>query len=197
MVFDCGAAYKGTSLNHQLLQGPNLTSTLLGVLRRFRLEPVAVMGDILSMFHQVHFAGEDRDFRSFLWWPKGDLIQEVAEFGMNVHLFGAVSSPSCASFALTKTADDKQADFPAEVVQTVKENFYVDNCLKGIASEEEAALLVKNLTTLCRNGGFTLNKWISNSRSMLQTLPEEHRGKNVAFLMGKVRVTPLNMITIA
>lgn len=32
VVFDCGAEFKGTSLNNQLLQGPNLTSSLVGVL---------------------------------------------------------------------------------------------------------------------------------------------------------------------
>lgn len=80
MVFDCGAAFKGMSLNHQLLQGPNFTSTLLGVLLRFRQEPVAVMGDIQSMFHQVKVTEEDRDFLRFLWWPEGDLTKEVAEF---------------------------------------------------------------------------------------------------------------------
>ncbi|KAK2920524.1 hypothetical protein Q8A73_000009 [Channa argus] len=32
VVFDCGASYQGTSLNEQLLQGPNLTSTIIGVL---------------------------------------------------------------------------------------------------------------------------------------------------------------------
>lgn len=59
MVFDCGAAFKGTSLKQVLLQGPNFTISLLGVLLRFRLEPVAVMGDIQSMFHQVRVAEED------------------------------------------------------------------------------------------------------------------------------------------
>ena len=70
VVFDCGAACKGTSLNQQLLQGPNLTSTLLGILIRFRQEPVAVMGDIQTMFHQVKVAEEGRDFLRFLWWPR-------------------------------------------------------------------------------------------------------------------------------
>lgn len=32
VVFDCGASYKGTSLNEQLLQGPDLTSSLVGVI---------------------------------------------------------------------------------------------------------------------------------------------------------------------
>ena len=46
VVFDCSCSYKGTSLNEELLQGPNLTNSLVGVLTRFRLEPVAFMADI-------------------------------------------------------------------------------------------------------------------------------------------------------
>ena len=67
VVFDCAAVYHGTSLNDQLLQGPDLTSNRFGVLTRFRQEPVALMADIESMFHQVNVCLEDcRAFR-FLW----------------------------------------------------------------------------------------------------------------------------------
>lgn len=59
LVFDCGATYQGTLLNSELLQGPDLTSLLLGVLPRFRQEPVACMGDIQAVFHQVKVAEQD------------------------------------------------------------------------------------------------------------------------------------------
>lgn len=72
LSFDCAASFQGTSLNQQLLQGPDLTSSLLGVLIRFRQESVAVMADIEAIFHQVRVNNEDTDLFRFLWWPDGD-----------------------------------------------------------------------------------------------------------------------------
>lgn len=138
VVLDCGATFQGASLNSELLQGPNLTSSLLGVLTHFREEPVASIGDIQAMFHQVKVAQEDRDFLRFLWWPDGDITKELVEYRMTVHLFGAVSSPSCASNALRRTADDNRSECSAEVLQSIKQNLYVDDCLKSSATEGEA-----------------------------------------------------------
>jgi len=59
IVFDCSAKYRGSSLNDKLLQGPDLTNSLVGVLARFSQEAVAVMADIESMFHQVKVTPED------------------------------------------------------------------------------------------------------------------------------------------
>ena len=56
VVFDCAATFGGTSLNKELLQGPDLTNTLLGVLLRFRQGPIAFMTGIEGMFHQVRVA---------------------------------------------------------------------------------------------------------------------------------------------
>jgi len=103
VVFDCAASYQGVSLNNKLLQGPDLTNSLLGVLTRFRQENIAMMADVEAMSHQVRVPEEDTDLLRFLWWPEGDLSQEMVEYEMVVHLFGATSSASCANFALKKT----------------------------------------------------------------------------------------------
>ncbi|KAK0144597.1 hypothetical protein N1851_017050 [Merluccius polli] len=177
VVFDCAAVYQGTSLNSQLLQGPDLTSSLIGVLTRFRQESVAFMSDIEGMFCQVRVPAEDTDMLRFLWWPQGDLSQELKEYRMVVHLFGATSSPSCASFALRKCAEDNQAAFSSEATNTVLRNFYVDDCLKSVGSEKQAVALSQELQCLCAAGGFRLTKWISNSRAVLASVHEDDRAK--------------------
>ena len=53
VVFDCAANHKGTSLNDQLLTGPDLTNSIIGVLMRFHEEQVALSADIEYMFHQI------------------------------------------------------------------------------------------------------------------------------------------------
>ena len=53
VVYGCSCQYEGRSLNKELLQGPDMTNSLVGVLSRFRQEPIAFMADIEAMFYQV------------------------------------------------------------------------------------------------------------------------------------------------
>lgn len=179
VVFDCGASYQGTTLNEQLLQGPDMTSSLVGVLTRFRQERVAIMADVESMFHQVKVPPEDADLLRFLWWPDGDTSKEMQEYRMEVHLFGATSSPSCASYALRRCAEDNKNMFGAAVVDTVLNNFYVDDCLKSVATEQEAVRLLQDLKAICQTGGFRLTKWTTNNRNVLLNIPLEDRATEV------------------
>lgn len=102
----------------------------------------------------VVVAKEDKDIICFLWWPEGDFSGEPKQYRMTAHLFGAVSSPSCASYALRKAAEDNKWDLSADTVEAVKCNFYVDSCLMSLGSEEEAIRMVKELNARCKLGGF-------------------------------------------
>jgi hypothetical protein len=179
IVYDCAAEFDDTSLNKELLQGPDLTNGLIGVLMRFRQFPIAVKADIEAMFYQVKVKPEDRDLMRFLWWPGGDLRKEPEEFRMTVHVFGAVSSPSCANFALLKTASDNEDNCGEEVVNAVKSNFYVDDFCVSVEKEDEARELSHGVKDLLAKGGFRLTKWVSNNREVLSSLPKEEWAKPV------------------
>ncbi len=67
VVFDCAVKFRGMSLNDQLLSGPDLTSSIVGVLTRFHHEQVALAADVEAMFHQVRVSPDDYDAFRFLW----------------------------------------------------------------------------------------------------------------------------------
>ncbi|XP_077974180.1 uncharacterized protein LOC120329794 [Styela clava] len=179
VVFDCSAKFSGLCLNDVLLQGPDLANNLVGVLARFRKQSVAIQGDIRAMFHQVKVSEPHRDFLRFLWWRNGDVSQPVACFRMTSFLFGTICSPSCANFALKRTAEDNKEDFSESTVTAVYDAFYVDDFLDSKPNAEEAIDHVKNVRNLVSKGGFEITKWVSNDRAVLLSIPEEHRAKDV------------------
>ncbi|KAK3715636.1 hypothetical protein QZH41_008075 [Actinostola sp. cb2023] len=183
IVFDCAAKAKGTSLNQELMQGPDLANQLTGVLIRFRQEPVGVVADVEAMFHQVLVEPKDCDALRFFWWPDGDLSTELEEYRMVKHLFGATSSPSIANFCLKKTAELEQESINFETVDTVNRNMYVDDLMRSTDTTEKAITLVSQLRELLARGGFHLTKWYSNDdRQVLATIPECERAKSVVSL---------------
>ena len=138
VVFKCLARYHGESLNNNLLQSPDLTSKLTGVLTRFREERLAFMADIEKMFYQVKAKKADQDVLRFLWWPNGILTKEPEEYCMTGHLFGGGSSPGYSNFALKCTAEDGENKFSVKAAETVKKNFHMDDILKSLPTEEDA-----------------------------------------------------------
>ena len=179
VVFDCAAKFRKVSLNDKVLQGPDFTNTLVGVMTRFRQESIALMSDIESMFHQLEVAPDHCDALRFLWWPGNDMEGDPQDYRLKFFPFGAVCSPSCAGYALRRTAQDNEGLFSPEVIETVNKKFYVDDCLKLVTDEDSAVSLVPKLGQLLSSGGFYLTKWVSNSSNVLATFPESERTKSV------------------
>ena len=192
VVFDCASKAEGVSLNDELLRGPENTSTLLGVILRFRVDNLAVTADVKRMFHQVYVIPEHRSALCYLWWPDGDLTKEAKTYQMLVHIFGAKSSPSVAGYALRKTATDNSHDYSQETLDAVLRDFYVDDLLKSFSEPEQAKRVSKELESMLAKAGFQLTKWCSNSRELLQEFPVEGRAPTVKNLDLQSETLPMD-----
>lgn len=71
---------------------------------------------------------------------------------MCVHLFGAASSPGCANYGLKYIAAQGQGSFSEATIRFIERNFYVDDGLISVHTEEEAIQLVNEARQLCNTG---------------------------------------------
>ena len=77
---------------------------------------------------------------------------------MAVHLFGAISSPSCSGFALRQTAaafGDGRSVLAANAIQS---GFYVNDCLTSVATKKKAIETLTEMRAIFSQGGFNLTK---------------------------------------
>ena len=177
IVFDASLAYKGTSLNQALLQGPDLANNLTGVLLRAREQKVLITADIEKMFYSVKVTDEHKDYLRFLWYPNNDLTCEPHEYRVTVHIFGATSSPAIANYLLKYSACTQEAKntFSIEARNSVQQNFYVDDWSKSLPSEKLAIEMAKEVLNLVLKVGFRLTGFASNSRVVLDAIDPGNR----------------------
>lgn len=183
VVFDCTYKSEDVSLNNQLLQGAENTSSLIGVILRFRVDSVAVAADIKRMFHQVFVSPEDRGALCYLWWQDGDFTMDAKTFQMLVHIFGATSSPSICGYALRRTAADNSEGFSSKTIDTVLRGFYVDDLLKSFETTGETLEVTKELQEL-------LAKGMSNECKVLNAFPRAPAVKDLDLNLDSLLMDP-------
>ena len=181
VVFDSSTEYQGKSLNRELLTGPDLMNSLVGVLIRFRREDVAAMCDVEQMFHSFHVSPEHRDFLRFLWFKENDLSRPVTEFRMTVHQFGNGPSLAVATYGLRRTVHDGEEHDPG-VKDFVQRNFYVDDGLVSKPTAEEVVTLVRNTQAALASANLRLHKVVLNSVSVMEAFPTEDLAKDIRSL---------------
>ena len=126
---------------------------------RFREHKYAISADIEGMFMQVGFLESDQRSLRFLW--REDPTSDVSVFQYTRHIFGAKDSPTCANYALRRTAVDNQDRYP-DAAYAVLNNFYMEDYLESVKNPKTALMLSRSLVELLKLGGFNLTKFISN-----------------------------------
>ena len=94
-VANAAAKFKGQSLNSNLITGRDLLNNLVGILLRFRENPVAIFSDIEGMFMQIAIRHEDQSALRFLW-PNEEIVNQ---YQFTRLIFGATCSPLLCNFA--------------------------------------------------------------------------------------------------
>ncbi|KAL0832560.1 hypothetical protein ABMA28_000762 [Loxostege sticticalis] len=169
LVFDAAATYKGTSLNDNLLSGPDLLNPLLSILFRFRSKPIAMTADIEDMFLRIKIREDDQGAQLFLW--RGMDRQKTPEiYVMDSMIFGAASSPSSAIFVLNRNADRFANDYP-EAVEAIQKHHYMDDYIDSVEDVGTALKLIKEITEIHRQGNFNIRGWTTNDAELREKLP--------------------------
>ena len=179
IVMDASAKFKGQSLNSNLLQGPDMLNSLIGVLCKFRQESVAFTCDVKEMFYQFRIPCDQRNFLRFLWFADGNYNSHPIVLRSRVHIFGATSSPAVAQYGLKRAACDGMSKHGEDVCKFINHNFYVDDGLKSVSSIDEALELIDKGIKICHDAGMQLHKFTSNRREVLESLPHEVRADSV------------------
>ena len=167
-VLNGASVFRGTSLNIALLTGPDLLRSLVGILLRFRRFAFAISADIEGMFLQVGVPEKEQPCLRFLWVEEASTVET---YQYTRHVFGAKDSPTCANYALRRTALDNKQEFP-RAHEVVLNDFYMDDLLHSLESSEDALTLGRQLKELVLKGGFKLVKWLSNDAEVAKKLNE-------------------------
>ncbi|CAG9138054.1 unnamed protein product [Plutella xylostella] len=185
LVHDARAETKGISLNTELLAGPDLLNSLVGVLFRFRERAVAVTGDIKEMFMRVKINEEDQKSQLFLWRGM-NRDQPPRTYKMTSMIFGAKSSPCTATYIIRKNADQYAESHPRAVI-AIKRRHYVDDYCDSVDTVE----LVADVTAIHIAGGFEIRGFVSNKS---ECLPEPTETPSVSLLQTESSQRTLGMI---
>ena len=179
-VFDASAKHEGTSLNDVLLTGPDLTNSLLGVLLRFRREPVAITADIQQMFYCFQVQEEHRNYLRFLWYRDNDPDKDIIEYRMRVHVFGNSPSPAVATYGLRRIAKEEENAYGSDVKEFIDSDFYVDDGLTSLPTSQQAVdLLRRTQQALSHGGNLRLHKIASNCVEVMKSFPSDDYHKDL------------------
>ncbi|XP_059364848.1 uncharacterized protein LOC132103769 [Carassius carassius] len=104
--------------------------------------------------------------------------------------FGTTCSPCCATFALQMHVRCQQFG-NEEVLQSIEQSFYVDNCLQSLPTAEEAKRLIDKMRPLLASGGFEIRQWATNIPSVVQHLPSKASSESIELWLRQNHSDPL------
>lgn len=177
VVFDASCKTEtGLSLNDLLMVGPKVQKDLVAHLLHFRWVPIALTGDLSKMYRQIEVSPEDRKCQLMLWYEPD--METISTYQLNTVTYGTASASFAAIRSLHELAKSDGASYPlgAEALTT---NFYVDDLLSGGQTADEVVSKHDQLQQLLKQAKMTLRKIQSNSKEVMDRIPDELKGSYI------------------
>ena len=122
------------------------------------------------MYRAVELVPPDRDYHRFIWRPNPG--EPLTDYRMCRLTFGVSASSFAANMSVLQNALDSSKEHPL-AFRVVENSLYVDDCLTGADTVEEAVRLQTDLQQLFGKAQFLLRKWNSSHLAALEHVPPE------------------------
>ena len=131
---------------------------------------MALTVDIEKAFLMIEIEPSDRDMLRFLWIENPqDISSPVLQFRFAHLVFGLRPSPAILGSVITHHLDKYQGKYP-NVIQSIRNAFYVDDLISGGDTVEEAYKIFDVARQVMDEAGFNLRKWNSNCAELLSKM---------------------------
>lgn len=162
----------GLSLNDLLFSGPKLQTDITRLLINFRLLPIALTADIKQMYRQINVIEDHWKWQRLFF--RFSPLENIKTYEIKVVAFGVKSSPYLALRTVQELVEREKERYPL-AANFALHNLYMDDFICSVHTENEAYKLFLESVNLFLAGGFDLTKWSTNSKCLLDKIPQSKR----------------------
>lgn len=175
IVYDASARSEGGSLNGSLFSGLKFNQNILDIIVRFRTYRITLAADVKKAFLMISVCSKDRDALRFLWV---DNVEKASPVVQKLRFTRVVFGVSASPFLLNATINhhlQKYRDEHPDLVNTLRKSLYVDDVTYGANGEDEAYKLYVLSKKVFADGGFNLQKFVTDSPILQQRIATDEQ----------------------
>jgi len=180
IVFDASMKTDtGYSLNDILAKGRNNMNKLVEIFIRWRSHHIGIHTDIAKMYNSIQLDESQWCLQRYLWEDHLDPKKPPEEKVIKTLIYGVKSSGNQAEHALRQTANIFKDQYP-NIHRIINNDVYVDDCMTGEKTLEDASSLADDLELVVNHGGFSLKGFTFSYQKPHESLSSDGEVVSVA-----------------
>ncbi|XP_066916884.1 uncharacterized protein [Clytia hemisphaerica] len=173
IVFDASqATSSGYSLNDLLAKGRNNLNKLQEIIIRWSMHRVGVHTDVRKMYNTVRLNQSDWCYQRYIWEENLNPSKIPKEKVIKTLIYGVRSSGNQSEYALRKVAKLSKDQYP-KANEVIQNDVYVDDCITGAQSIQQAHILADDIELNINKGGFQLKGVSFSGEKPLENLTDD------------------------